>query len=241
MNERLNVQLLSKTEQRIPDKAYTMHAAAAPTRLGWPAEPWRLFYPHPLPSQPMGQNPSEQNQQSSGSFSGGPWNPQAEQTRSLQAALAHASTNESNLKNEIETLKTSLIHALLSEREMRASARDTREEWERVERVERALRQEISALNKELADTKKELAKFKKELKGKKGIPFVQRLFRGQRSLIEEMVTLEEPPRNTYAKDKVEEECVSALPSWSLPLSKILNIHLGFWKAPQKCISYLMD
>jgi hypothetical protein len=121
---------------------------------------------------------------------------------------------------------------------MRASARDTREEWERVER---ALRQEISVLNKELSNTQKELTKVKKELKGKKVIPFVQRLIQGQGSSVEEMITLEEPPRNACAQDEVEEECVSALPSWLLPLSKILTIHLGFWKAPPEYISYLMD
>ena len=186
----------------------------------------------------MGQGPSAPNQQSSGSSSTGPLNSQTEQIRSLQAALAQASTNESNLKNEIETLKTSLTHALSSEREMRTSARDTREEWERVEKD---LRQEISVLNKKLSNTQKELTKVKKELKGKKVIPFVQRLIQGQGSSVEDMITLEEPPRNASTQDEVEEECVSALPSWSLPLSKTLTIHLDFWKAPPEYISYLMD
>ena len=100
-------------------------------------------------------------------------------------------------------LKMALTHALSSEREMRASARHTREEWERVER---ALREEICVLRNVLGDTKKALAKVKKELQGKKGVPLFQRLIQGKRRLVEEMITLEEPLHNVCAK--VEEECV---------------------------------
>jgi hypothetical protein len=67
---------------------------------------------------------------------------------------------------EVETLKTALTHALTSEREMRVSARQTREEWERVER---SLREEINTLRYDLGRTRK-------ELKGKKMVPFIQRV-----------------------------------------------------------------
>jgi len=59
---------------------------------------------------------------------------------------------------------------------MRASARDTREEWERVER---SLREEIGVLRKGLGNTEKELTKVKKELQGK-AVPFAQRLIQGK-------------------------------------------------------------
>ena len=169
----------------------------------------------------MGQSSSAQNQQqSSGStFGRPPSHSHAEQVRRLQTALAQAATNESNLKNEIETLKTSLTHALSSEREMRASARDTREEWERVER---ALREEVSVLKNGLRDTEKALEKVKKELQGKKVIPFVQRLIQGKGRLVEEMITLEEPPQVACAE--VEEECVLSFSGWFLPRSKGFTI-----------------
>jgi chromosome segregation ATPase len=163
----------------------------------------------------MGQSPSVQNQQSSESPSGdGAGNSQAEQIRRLQAALVQATANESSLKNEIETLKTSLTHALSSEREMRTSARDTREEWERVER---ALREEIGVLRNELGKTEKELAKVKKELKGRKVVPFVQRLIQApwKGGLVEEMITLEEPDI-ARAEAEIEGEYVSSFPA---PLS----------------------
>jgi len=157
----------------------------------------------------MGQNSSAQNQQSSNLPSGCP----------LQTALAQAATNESNLKIEIETLKTALAHALSSEREMRASARDTREEWERVER---SLREEIGVLRKGLGNTLKELTKVKKELQGKKVVPFVQRLIQGKGRLVEEMITLEEPPQIVCAE--VEEECVPSFPGWLPPPSTRFTI-----------------
>ena len=153
----------------------------------------------------MGQNPSVQNQHSSGPPSGRlPKGSQAEQIRGLEAALAQAATNESNLKNEVDVLKTSLTHALSSEREMRASALNTREEWERVER---ALLEEIGVLQKELSKTEKELTKVKKELRGKTVVPFVQRLIQGRGRLVEEMITLEEPPQSAHI-EAVEDECV---------------------------------
>jgi hypothetical protein len=112
-----------------------------------------------------------------------------------------------------------LTHALSSEREMRASARDTREKWERVER---ALRKEIDVLRNALGDTKKALAKVKKELQGKKGVSFVQRCIQGKRNLVEEMITLEEPPQNVCVR--VKEECVASFSGW-LPPSSAQDIH----------------
>jgi hypothetical protein len=168
----------------------------------------------------MGQNSSAQNQQTSGPpFGCLPRDSHAENVRRLQTALAHAATNESNLKNEIETLKTSLTHALSSEQEMRASARDTREEWERVER---ALREENGILRNGLVDAEKALAKVKKELQGKKVVPFVQRLIQGKGRLVEEMITLEEPTQNVFAE--VEEECALSFSGWLPPRSGILII-----------------
>ena len=49
----------------------------------------------------------------------------------------------SKLREEIEVSKTTLTHALISEQEMRTSARETREKWETVEK---SLREEIDAL-----------------------------------------------------------------------------------------------
>jgi len=158
----------------------------------------------------MGQNPSVQNQQSPRPPLGRlPRGSQAERIRGLEAALAQAATNESNLKNEVEILKTSLTHALSSEREMRTSALNTREEWVSVER---ALREEIGVLRKELGNTEKELTKVKKELRGKMVVPFVQRLIQGRGKLVEEMITLEEPPQSANA-ELVEEECVPPFPA----------------------------
>src|SRR5258706_804467 len=176
--------------------------------------------PYPPPPWPMGQNSSAQNQQqSSESPFGRPPHSHAEQGKRLQTALVQAATNESNLKNEIETLKTSLTHALSSEREMRVSARDTREEWERVER---SLREEIGVLRVGLGDTEKALAKVRKELQGKKVIPFVQRLIQGKGRSVEDMITLEEPPQIVCAE--MEEECVPSFSGWLLPRSMGLII-----------------
>ena len=92
----------------------------------------------------MGQNSSAQNRQSSELPSRcPPRGSQAKQISGLDRALAQVVSNESNLKIEIKTLKTALTHALSFEWEMRASAQDTREEWERVER---SLREEMKTL-----------------------------------------------------------------------------------------------
>ena len=87
----------------------------------------------------------------------------------LKRSLAQTVSSETSLRHEVETLKITLTHALTSEREMRASARQTREEWESVERT---LREEIDTL-------KHDLDRVRKELKGKKLVPFIQRLVLG--------------------------------------------------------------
>ena len=84
----------------------------------------------------------------------------------LKKSLARAVDSEISLKREVETLKTTLTSALTSEREMRVSARQTREEWETAER---GLREEINVL-------KNDLERMRKELKGKKVVPFIQRV-----------------------------------------------------------------
>ncbi len=84
----------------------------------------------------------------------------------LKKSLTRAVDSEVFLKREVETLKTTLTHALTSEREMRVSARQTREEWEIVER---SLREEINTL-------RFDLGRMRKELKGKKMVPFIQRV-----------------------------------------------------------------
>jgi len=86
----------------------------------------------------------------------------------LKQSLTRAVDSETSLMQEVETLKTALTHALTSEREMRVSARQTREEWERVER---SLREEINTL-------RHDLGRMKKELKGKKMVPFIQRVLK---------------------------------------------------------------
>lgn len=89
-----------------------------------------------------------------------------QEVAALKRSLAQAVSSETSLKHEVETLKTTLTHALSSERDMRASARQTREEWEKVERT---LREEINTL-------KYDMERMRKELKGKKVVPFIQRL-----------------------------------------------------------------
>lgn len=165
----------------------------------------------------MGQSPSGPNQQPSEPSSRRlPRGSPAEQIKWLDAALAQAETNESNLKNEVEVLKTSLTHALSSEREMRVSALNTREEWARLER---ALREDIGLLRKELESTEKELTKVKKELRGKMVVPFVQRLIQGRGKLVEETVTLEEPPQIVQAED-IEDQYVPSFLGCLLPCSR---------------------
>ena len=86
----------------------------------------------------------------------------------LKQSLTRAVDSEISLTREVETLKTTLTSALTSEREMRVSARQTREEWETAER---SLREEINVL-------KNDLERMKKELKGKKMVPFIQRVLK---------------------------------------------------------------
>ena len=151
-------------------------------------------------------------------------------------ALTQAATNESNLKNEIETLKRSLTHALSSEREMRASARDTREEWERVER---ALREEIGVLKNGLRDTVEALAKANKELQGKKDIPFVRWLIQGKGWLVEEMITLEIPPRVVCTE--VEKECALSISAGCCLGPRDSLFRLDPWRALPRYMLYLMN
>jgi len=64
----------------------------------------------------------------------------------LKESLARGTSTESKLRERNNVLKTTLTHALTSERDMRTSARETREEWEKVEK---SLRDEIAALRLE--------------------------------------------------------------------------------------------
>ena len=66
-----------------------------------------------------------------------------QELEALKGSLAQTASTELKLKEEIEVLKTTLTHALTSERNMRFSARETREDWEKVEK---SLREEIVAL-----------------------------------------------------------------------------------------------
>ena len=86
----------------------------------------------------------------------------------LKKSLKRAVDSELSLMREVETLKTTLTSALTSEREMRVSARQTREEWETTER---SLREEIKAV-------RIDLERMKKELKGKKMVTFMQRVLK---------------------------------------------------------------
>lgn len=87
-----------------------------------------------------------------------------------------------NLKGEIESLKTSLTHALSSEQEIRAFAQETQEEWERVEK---ALRDENIALKQELGEASRELKRVKRQLNGKMAVPFMRRLLQERGRLVE--------------------------------------------------------
>lgn len=108
----------------------------------------------------------------------------------LKASLAEAASTESKLKDDIETLKTTLTHSLSSEQEMRVSARETRESWERVEKE---LRLENLALVDELGKTSKQLKRVQRELKGKKLVPFMRR-FLQERGRLVEVAAPEVPP-----------------------------------------------
>ena len=86
--------------------------------------------------------------------------------------------------------------------------------------MERALREDIGLLRKELESTEKELRKVKKELRGKMVVPFVQRLIQGRGKLVEETITLEEPPQIAQAED-IEDEYVPSFPGCLLPCSRM--------------------
>jgi hypothetical protein len=124
---------------------------------------------------------------------------------------------------------------------MRVSALNTREEWARVEK---ALQEDIGVL-------RKELAKVKKELRGKMlvpfvqrliqwFVPFVQRLIQGRGKLVDEIITLEEPPQSTEV-EPIEEQCVLLLPGRFLRCSRELLCRSDSWRAPPMFMSYLMD
>ena len=85
---------------------------------------------------------------------------------------------------------------------MRASARETREEWERVEKV---LRQENLALKGELDGTSRELKRVQRELKGKKFVPFMRRLLQ-QRGRLVEIITQESPLPDTREEAQMDKE-----------------------------------
>jgi len=111
-------------------------------------------------------------------------------------AIAQAPSTP-NLKEEIETLRTSLTHTLSSEQEMRAFAQETQEEWERVEK---ALLDENLALKEELGEASRELKTVKRELNGKRAVPFVRRLLQERGRLVE----IVKPKDNIC--DRVQEE-----------------------------------
>ena len=66
-----------------------------------------------------------------------------EDIKALKESLVRSASTVSKLKKDNEVLKTTLTRVLTSERDTRTSARETREEWERVEQ---ALWAEIRAL-----------------------------------------------------------------------------------------------
>ena len=73
---------------------------------------------------------------------------------------------------------------------MRASARETREVRELVEK---ALHKENSALKEELGKTRQELNRARDELKEQKFLPFVRRFIQGRGKVVEEVVAPEKP------------------------------------------------
>ena len=112
-------------------------------------------------------------------------------------AIAQSPTTP-NLKGEIETLKTSLTHALSSEQEMRAFAQETQEEWERVEKV---LRDENLALKQEFRESSRELKRVKRQLNGKMAVPFMRRLLQERGRLVEIV-----KPEDDTTSEEVQEE-----------------------------------
>jgi len=107
----------------------------------------------------------------------------------LKTSLTRAVDSETSLTREVEALKTALTHALTSEREMRVSARQTREEWERVER---SLREDINTL-------RYDLGRMRKELKGKKVMPLIQRVLG---ACVHDVETLGGSQQNVQAEER---------------------------------------
>ena len=89
----------------------------------------------------------------------------------------------SKLREEIEVLKTTLTHALTSERDMRTSARKTREKWETAEK---SLREEIDALR----DGPKMIDN---DVKGKMVAPGVQRTRQDEARTVGDTTTPKQP------------------------------------------------
>ena len=102
-----------------------------------------------------------------------------------------------SLKDELVTLKASLTRTLCSVKEMRDSARETREVRELVEN---ALRQENLALKGAIGETRQELNRAKSELNRVKLLPFVNRFIEGRGRLVEEVSAPEPPPTTTQAE-----------------------------------------
>lgn len=113
----------------------------------------------------------------------------------LRKSLTRALDSEISFKREVETLKTTLTSALTSEREMRVSARRTREEWETAEM---GLRGEINAL-------RDDLERMRKELKGKKMVPFIQRVLKAG---VHEVDTLGGSKQNVQAEERRFVNCI---------------------------------
>ena len=84
---------------------------------------------------------------------------------------------------------------------MRASARETREVWERVEKE---LRQENFGLVDELGKTSKQLKRVQRELKGKKLVPFMRRLLQERGRLVE--VAAPEVSPDTRGEVQIDKE-----------------------------------
>ena len=99
------------------------------------------------------------------------------------------------VKEEIATLRASFSRALCSVQDLRASAQETRDVRELVEK---ALRQENLALKEKLKETRQELDRAKSELNGNRLLPFVRRFIHGRGKVVE-VVAPETPPSATLA------------------------------------------
>ena len=89
----------------------------------------------------------------------------------------------SKLKEDNKVLKTALTHALTSEHDMRTSARETREEWEKVEK---SFREEIGALKHGLEITGN-------DIKGEKAASRVQQAIQESVRTHEDTIALKQP------------------------------------------------